>query len=479
MGYLADMTIKSPIILWFRRDLRLHDHAALTAAVQTGRPVIPLFINDELVANQGAAPRFRLGLSVESLAADLAHLGSTLILRKGAALDVLRDVIAQTGAGAVYWSRLYDPVTKDRDTDVKSALKSDGLEAHSFAGHLLFEPWTVETKTGGFYKVFTPMWKTVRGRELPAVLPRPSALETPLQWPVSDQLSDWQLGHDMRRGADVLRPYCTVGEAKAATRLADFIETRVADYKMNRDLPSVDGTSRLSENLTYGEISPLTCWHAGWSALHSGKADAEVFLKELVWREFAYHLAHHTPRIIDQNWKPDWDGFPWNTDPEHPDVIAWKQGRTGIPFVDAAMREMYVTGTMHNRGRMIVASYLTKHLMTDWKIGKAWFDDCLIDWDPASNAMGWQWSAGSGPDATPYFRVFNPVSQLEKFDKMGGYSARWIAEERGDPSETALSYFDAIPKAWGLSFTQKYPRPIVDPADGRTRALDAYKNRGF
>jgi deoxyribodipyrimidine photo-lyase len=402
-----------------------------------------------------------------------------LILRKGTALDVLRDVIAQSGAGAVYWSRLYDPVSKDRDVAVKAALKEDGIEAQSFAGHLLFEPWTVETKTGGFYKVFTPMWKMVRGRELPATLPLPARILAPEQWIASDTLADWQMGNDMRRGADVMRPYCTVGEAAAQHRLDAFIKDRVAGYQLNRDLPSVDGTSRLSENLTYGEISPLTCWHAGWAALHSGKADSEIFLKELVWREFAYHLAHHTPRIIDQNWKPDWDNFPWNTDANHPEVIAWKQGRTGIPFVDAAMREMYVTGTMHNRGRMIVASYLTKHLMTDWKIGKAWFDDCLIDWDPASNAMGWQWSAGSGPDATPYFRVFNPVTQLDKFDKMGGYAARWIAEGRKNPSPTAMSYFDAIPKAWGLSANMPYPDPIVELAAGRNRALSAYQNRAF
>ena len=473
------MNDTSPIILWFRRDLRLADHPALTAACATGRPVIPLFIHDEVVAGQGAAPRFRLGMSVGALADDLAVLGSNLILRKGTALDVLRDVIAQTGAGAVYWSRLYDPVSKDRDVGVKATLKGDGIEVASFAGHLLFEPWTVETKTGGFYKVFTPMWKSVRGRELPASLPRPVRIIAPDNWPVSDDLADWQMGRDMRRGAEVLRRYCTVGEAAAAARLEVFISERVANYQMNRDLPGVDGTSRLSENLTYGEISPLTCWHAGWAALHGGKADAEIFLKELVWREFAYHLAHHTPRIIDQNWKPDWDYFPWNTDADHPDVVAWKHGRTGIPFVDAAMREMYVTGTMHNRGRMIVASYLTKHLMTDWKIGKAWFEDCLIDWDPASNAMGWQWSAGSGPDATPYFRVFNPVTQLEKFDKIGDYALRWVAEGRTKPSTTARAYFDAVPKAWGLSSHMPYPDPIVDPAEGRRRALAAYQHRGF
>ncbi len=470
------MTDQSPILMWFRRDMRLADHAALTAACATGRPVIPVFIHDEVVASHGAAPLFRLGLSVESLAKDLAAKGSRLILRRGNALDVLQALIAETGAGAVYWSRLYDPTAKARDTAVKSTLKAAGIDAQSVAGHVLFEPWTVETKTGGFYRVFTPMWKSVRGSQLPAALPVPAAFTAPATWPASDLLAEWQMATALQRGAPILQAHCTVGEDAASHRLHRFLADKVQHYQTNRDLPAVDGTSRLSENLTYGEISPLTCWHAGWAALHGGKGDAEVFLKELVWREFAYHLAHHTPHITSGNWKPEWDAFPWNT-AETPEVTAWKQGRTGIPFVDAAMREMYVTGTMHNRGRMIVASYLTKHLMTHWQVGLDWFADCLIDWDPCSNAMGWQWSAGSGPDATPYFRVFNPVTQLDKFDKNHAYKARWIAEGYANPSETALSYFDAIPRRWHLSPSDRYPHPIVTPEEGRNRALDAYRNR--
>lgn len=473
------MTDKSPLIVWFRRDLRLRDHPALTAAVQTGRPVIPVFIYDDVAAGQGAAARFRLGLSVASLAHDLMAMGSRLILRRGAALPTLRQLIDETGATTVHWSRLYDPQSKARDIDVKAALKEDGVTVESFPGHLLFEPWTVETKTGGFYRVFTPMWKMVRGRELAATLPAPATLPSPETWPASDDVADWAMGADMDRGAAIMRPYCAVGETAAQDRLDRFIAERVGSYRTNRDLPAVDGTSRLSENLTYGEISPRTCWHAGWQALHAGQSEAEVFLKELVWREFAYHLAHHTPQITSENWKPDWDAFPWNTDPDVPEVTAWKQGRTGIKFVDAAMREMYVTGTMHNRGRMIVASYLTKHLMTHWKIGMDWFADCLTDWDPASNAMGWQWSAGSGPDATPYFRVFNPVTQLEKFDPQGEYARRWIAEGHQNPTHTALSYFDAIPRKWQLSSQDDYPDPVVMPDVGRARALAAYQARDF
>ncbi len=470
---------KSPIIMWFRRDLRLGDHEALTAASKSGHPVIPVFIYDEVVETHGAAPKFRLGISVESLAAALTEKGSRLILRRGNALEVLQDLIKETGAGAVYWSRLYDPDSKNRDTKIKAALKEDQIEAKSFAGHVLFEPWTVETKTGGFYKVFTPMWKAVRDQDVPDALPTPASIPAPDAWPSSDDLADWEMGASLRRDRDILRSYCTVGETLASHRLGAFMGHRVSRYASNRDLPAVDGTSGLSENLTYGEISPRTCWHSGRAALNDGKDDAEVFLKELVWREFAYHLAYHTPRITSDNWKEDWDTFPWNTDERKAEVKAWKQGRTGIQFVDAAMREMYVTGTMHNRGRMIVASYLTKHLMCHWKIGMDWFADCLIDWDPCSNAMGWQWSAGSGPDATPYFRVFNPVTQLDKFDKDRTYIKRWLAEPYSKPTDTACSYFDMVPLRWNMAHDDPYPDPIVAADEGRKRALDAYENRSF
>jgi len=470
---------KSPILMWFRRDLRLGDHAALTAACAAGRPVILVFIYDELSERLGAAPKMRLGLSVQDLGNSIADKGSRLILRRGEAVKVLRDLVKETGADTVYWSRLYDPESKARDTALKSALKDDGIAAESFKGHVLFEPWTVETKTGGFYKVFTPMWKNVRGSEVPQALPTPGSIPAPEAWPRSDGLAGWHMDAVMHRGADILKSHCTVGEAAALGRLGAFIANRVSNYVVNRDLPAVDGTSRLSENLTYGEISPRVCWHAGWRALNDGKGDAEVFLKELVWREFAYHLAFHTPRIVSGNWKEDWDAFPWNTDEDHPEVQAWKQGRTGIRFVDAAMREMYVTGTMHNRGRMIVASYLTKHLLCHWKIGLDWFADCLIDWDPCSNAMGWQWSAGSGPDATPYFRVFNPVTQLDKFDKDRAYVKKWITQDTKAPSATALSFYDMIPHSWGMAPDDRYPDPIVAADVGRQRALDAYQNRGF
>lgn len=472
------MSKLSPTLVWFRRDLRLSDHAALTAAAARGAPVIPVFINDDSVSTLGAAPKWRLGLGVEHLKTQLEKHGSGLILRTGNALDVLQSLVRETGAGAVYWSRLYDPQAIARDTKVKGALKAIDVEAKSFGGHLMFEPWTVETKTGGFYKVYTPFWNRVKLTDVEAPLPAPADLAAPPTWPSSEALADWELGHAMRRGADIVRPHVRLGEAAAQERLGYFIDRLVAGYVEGRDQPWKDGTSNLSENLALGEISPHQCWHAGMRARHEGKSGAEVFLKELVWREFAYHLMHHTPRILDQNWKEGWDAFPWNRD-DTAEVIAWKQGRTGIQFVDAAMREMYVTGRMHNRGRMIVASYLTKHLLTDWKVGQKWFEDCLIDWDPAANAMGWQWSAGSGPDATPYFRVFNPVTQLDKFDKQRDYVSRWIAEGRGRQHDDALSYFAAIPRAWDLSPSDAYPAPVVPADEGRKRALGAYENRGF
>ena len=468
-----------PIILWFRRDLRLQDHAALTAAVARGGPVFAVFICDIHVESLGAAPKWRLGLGVKALQAALAAKGNRLILRRGSALTELKALITETGAKSVYWQRAYDPSSQERDTNVKAALVDMGVEAKSFKGHLLFEPWTVQTKVGGFFKVYTPMWNSVRSRDIPVPLPEPSIVPAPENYPVSDVLEDWQLGRKMGRGGNIVMDYARVGSEKAMERLEEFTSGGLRDYLINRDVPGEDGTSKLSENLALGEITPAQCWYAGRAELDRGNPGAETFLKELVWREFAYHLLHHTPQILNQNWKPAWDAFPWNEDVNSSNFTAWKMGQTGLEFIDAAMRELYVTGTMHNRGRMIVASYLTKHLLTHWKIGMRWFETCLIDWDPASNAMGWQWSAGSGPDATPYFRVFNPVTQLDKFDAEGGYTKRWIAEGQDRQSKTALSFFDAIPESWGMSAKMAYPTAIISPQEGRNRALLAYETRGF
>ncbi|PKP83884.1 MAG: deoxyribodipyrimidine photolyase [Alphaproteobacteria bacterium HGW-Alphaproteobacteria-2] len=471
------MTDPGPILLWLRRDFRLQDHPALAAAAASGRPVIPVFIHDEVVESLGAAPKWRLGLAVESFAGRLAGIGSRLILRRGRALEVLRALLAETGAGAVWWTRGYDPEAVARDTGVKSALKQDGIEARSFAGRLLFEPWDVATQAGGFFRVYSPFWRAVKDRDPGDPSPAVTVLRAPDVWPVSEQLADWRMGAAMNRGAAVVAHHVCVGEASAQGRLRAFLDDRIGAYRARRDFPAEPATSKLSENLTYGEISPRTIWHAALRARHEGAQGAEHFLKELVWREFAYHLVWHTPQITHSNWRPEWDAFPWS-ESEDDAVLRWKQGRTGIALVDAAMREMYVTGHMHNRARMIAASWLTKHMLKHWRIGQRWFAECLIDWDPAANAMGWQWVAGSGPDAAPYFRIFNPDTQLEKFDAGREYVTRFVAERATRPGAEALAFFAACPRSWGLAPGMGVPAPLVGLAAGRARALAAYEARG-
>ncbi len=461
----------APLILWFRRDLRLDDHPMLADAVASGRPLVPVFILDPETEAQGAAAKFRLGLSLRSFAADLEGLGLRLILRRGAALPVLEALLAETGAAGVMWSRLYDPALQGRDAAVKAAVRAKGLVARSFPGHVLFEPWTVETGSGGFYKVYSPFWRAVQDRDVGWALLAPTVARGPDVWPASDDVAGWRLEAAMRRGAAVVQSYQRVGTAAAQERLGAFLDGPVGPYRDRRDYLGEDATSGLSENLTYGEIGPRQIWQAAMRARHEGAAGAEHFLKELVWREFAYHLLHHSPHIAVRNWRPEWDDFAWRGDND--DAERWRRGLTGEPVVDAAMRQMYVTGTMHNRARMIVASYLTKHLLTDWRVGQAWFAECLTDWDPASNAMGWQWVAGSGPDAAPYFRIFNPATQTEKFDPDGTYRARWL--NRASPG--ARQFHEAVPRAWGLGADSPYPSPIISLAAGRERALATLQQR--
>ena len=463
-----------PILVWFRRDLRLDDHAALSAATDTGRPVIPVFIYDDVLTGYGACPKWRMGLGVEMFSKRLATLGSRLILRKGSALPVLTALINETGATDVFWSRAYDPEAIARDSDVKAALKRDGIVAKSFKGHVLFEPWDVQTGAGGPYRVFTPFWRSVRERPVGPVLPPVSKISSPQDWPESDSLANWGLGDVMGPGAEIVKRHVCVGETAALERAETFFHQKAHTYAARRDIPAVDGTSSLSEDLTYGEVSVRRLWQLGMRARDAGVDGAEAFLRQLVWRDFAYHLAYHTPHILTDSWRPEWRSFPWKTT-RGPDAEAWQQGRTGVPFVDAAMRELYVTGRVHNRARMISASFLTKHLLTHWSVGRDWYGECLVDWDPAVNALGWQWVAGSGPDAAPYFRIFNPETQSAKFDPAGTYVDRWIAEERAVPHSDALSFFDAAPRSWGLSADSAYPKPLVTLAAGRERALKAYQ----
>ena len=467
------MSSRPLVIWWIRRDLRLTDNPALTAALEDSRAVLPVYILDEQDEALGAAPKFRLGLGLEHFGRELAKAGSRLILRRGSALEVLKDLIAETGAGAVHWSRLYDPQAIARDTSVKQQLKAEGIEARSFGGRLLFEPWTVGTKAGGMFKVFTPFWKAVRVRAVDRLLPAPARLPVPERWPASNDLTTWNMAAAMRRGADVAARYCRVGEAAARDRLGAFLANTVVFYQDRRDFQGEDVTSGLSENLAWGEISPHRLWHMGRAAMESSSRGAETFLKELVWREFAYHLMYHSPHILTRSWRPEWAAFPW-AEGNTPQLQAWQRGQTGYDFIDAAMRELYVTGKMHNRARMITASFLTKHLMMHWKTGMDWFAETLVDWDPAANAMGWQWVAGSGPDAAPFFRIFNPSSQLEKFDPSGNYVNRWIAECQARPPRTARDFFEAAPRAWKLRPDMPRATPVISLQAGRERALAAY-----
>lgn len=468
------MNEQAPTIFWFRRDLRLRDHPGLASACDAANgPIIPVFILDPETEAMGVAPLWRLGHAVADLRRRLRDAGSDLVLRRGPAMAVLKSLAEETGAGSVHWTRLYSPDAIKRDREVKSGLAEEGLEACSHAGHLLHEPWKIETGSGGYYKVYTPFWRSVRGIDVAEPSGAVGKLPAPETWPSSDTLGDWTLARRMDRGAEVVGRHVRVGEEAALDRLHEFVDGAVERYADDRDRPDIAGTSQLSENLTYGEISVATVWHAGCRAREKGANGAETFLQELVWRDFAWHLIYHTPHIVEDNWRPEWADFPWRGDNDKAE--RWRRGLTGEPMIDAGMREMYVTGTMHNRVRMLVASYLTKHLMTHWRIGLDWFADCLVDWDPASNALGWQWASGSGPDATPYFRIFNPATQAEKFDPDGTYRRRFLRDFGKDPQHAdAEAYFDAVPRSWEIDRSTPYPKPLIDLKKGRERALEAY-----
>jgi deoxyribodipyrimidine photo-lyase len=360
-----------------------------------------------------------------------------------------------------------------RDRGVKAALRRDGVAVQSFPGHVLHEPWAIERGGGGPYRVFTPFWRALASRQVGAELMEVVGLAAPEEWPRSENLADWGMGAGMARGATVVADHVEVGEAAAQARLARFLDGPVDRYKRDRDRLDRDGTSGLSENLTYGEISARSVWNAVAEAATAGASGAEAYLRQLAWRDFAWHLMYHAPEIATRCWRCEWEAFPWREDND--DAERWRRGMTGEPLVDAAMRQLYVTGTMHNRARMVVASYLTKHLLTDWRVGMRWFAECLIDWDPASNALGWQWVAGCGPDAAPYFRVFNPVLQAQKFDPDGAFRRRFVAQfGTEEPEAQAAAFYDAVPRRWALE-RGSYPDPVVDLKRGREAALAAYE----
>ena len=472
-------------ILWFRRDLRLADNPALAHAIARGAPVAPVFILDE--AEQGAwapggASRWWLHGSLEALDRDLRGLGAGgLILRRGPAETVLADLVAETGADAVVWNRRYEPWAVARDQRIKAGLRGRGIEARSFNATLLCEPTDFANQQGMPYRVFTPFWRALRASvPPPAPLPAPAKLAA-APTVASDDLDSWELRPAAPDWAAGLREAWTPGEAGAQVRLNAFVDEDLIAYRDRRNLPGRSGTSRLSPHLHFGEVGPWQVWRAATTAATAQTGDpfpagAETFLSEVGWREFSAHLLFHFPTLPDAPLRPEYDSFPWRRDAKA--LKAWRQGQTGYPIVDAGMRELWTTGWMHNRVRMIVASFLVKDLLVDWRVGEAWFWDTLVDADLGSNAGNWQWVAGSGADAAPYFRVFNPVSQGEKFDPDGAYVRRWAPELARLPDDLIHAPWTAPDEALaaaGVRLGIDYPHPIVDHAMARIRALDALK----
>jgi len=469
----------SPSLLWFRQDLRLADNPALTAAVARGQPLIALYLFDESQPQPpGGAARWWLHHSLAALERSLQVRGGRLLLRRGRADDAIPALVRKAGVGAIYWNRCYEPAAVARDGRLKTTLRAAGLTVESRNAALLAEPWELATGAGGPYRVFTPFWRTLAARGAGGTaLPAPDRLppSPPLQ---GDALADWALLPRRPDWAAGFAAHWQPGEAGAQVRLAAFLESGIAAYRAERDRPDRASTSRLSPHLHWGEIGPRQVWQAVRHAADAGDiptAQAEKFLSELAWREFSHHLLFHFPTLPDANWRPAFDAFPWRDDPA--DLRAWQRGRTGYPLVDAGMRELWATGWMHNRVRMVVASFLVKHLLLDWRCGAAWFWDTLVDADLANNTASWQWVAGSGADAAPYFRIFNPVLQGQRFDPSGAYVRHWVPELARLPDALLHRPWEAsrdVLAAAGVTLGQSYPSPIVDHAAARRRALAAY-----
>jgi deoxyribodipyrimidine photo-lyase len=436
-------------IVWFRDDLRLGDHPALHAALDRGGPVVLLYLLDEQspgIRPLGGATRWWLHHSLAAHAAEIATRGGRLVLRRGAADEVLPALVEETGADAVFWNRRYS-AAREVDARLKAALRDRGVEVRSFAANLLVEPGAVTTDAGAPYQVFTPFWRAAQAQSMREPLEAPA--ELPAGPPAaSDDLDAWRLLPTRPDWAAGLRETWEPGEVAALRRLEHFVAHGLADYD-RRDEPSV-GTSGLSPHLRFGEISPAQIWHRLHGDLPpTARRNVPKFLSEVGWREFNWSILFHHPDLATRNYRAAFDAFPWTWD-RGPEVEAWQQGRTGIPLVDAGMRELWHTGTMHNRVRMVVASFLVKNLLRHWRIGEEWFWDTLVDADEASNPANWQWVAGSGADAAPYFRVFNPELQARKFDPDASYVRRWV------PDDELLS-------------------PIVDLAESRREALEAFE----
>ena len=470
-----------PTIMWFRQDLRLDDNPALQHACDGGRPVIALYVLDEETPGtwtMGGASTWWLHHSLISLARDLKLRGCTLVLRRGAARDVIKAVVAETGAARVVMSRCYEPWARKLESDVHDDLKAVGVPLKRYVGTLLFDPDLVRTKTGVPYKVYTPFWRQVSATNLRTIVAAPKHVPAPAKLPKSDALATWGLLPTEPDWAGGLREAWTPGEAGASANLDRFLDRGLRDYTDMRNRPDLPGTSKLSPHLHFGEISPAMCWHrARGFADGNPKLDKglETFLKELTWREFSYHLLFHWPTLPEAPFRPEFAKFPWAGTSAQ--LKAWQRGQTGYPIVDAGMRELWATGWMHNRVRMIVGSFLVKNLLISWRDGEAWFWDCLVDADLASNSASWQWIAGSGADAAPYFRIFNPQKQGETYDPDGAYVRQWVPEIAKLPAKYLHAPWTApreILNHCGVALGHTYPKPIVDHSETRTAALAAF-----
>jgi deoxyribodipyrimidine photo-lyase len=462
-------------VVWFRQDLRLSDNPAILAAAKRGAPIVALYILDDVTPGAwkiGGAARWWLHHSLTGLAKVLAGHNVPLILRRGKAETILPAFIREAGADAIFWNRCYEPFAVARDTALKPRLRSDGIIVESFNAGLIAEPWTITTHTGAPYKVFTPFWRALRSTVTPEKpLKAPKSLLGFAEKLESDRLDDWALLPTAPNWADGIGAAWKPGEAGAGEQWETFLDHALGDYKTDRDLPGIEGVSRLSPYLHWGEISIREVWHA---AETRGGPDAEPYLRELAWREFSHHLLWQFPALPDTPFQPRFAEFPWRSAAS--ELRAWQKGLTGYPLVDAGMRELWRTGWMHNRVRMVVASFLVKHLLLPWRDGEAWFWDTLVDADLAANAMNWQWVAGSGADAAPYFRIFNPVLQGEKFDSDGAYTRKFVPELAALPDRWLHKPWMAPPDvlhAAGVTLGSNYPEPLVNHDVARQRALAA------
>lgn len=474
----------STTIVLFRQDLRLHDHPALTAAAQRGE-VIPVFVLDDEACGDwamGGASRWWLKQSLLKLGNTIAQSGGQLILRRGDTLSVLKDIQRQSGADAIYFSRQYQPWSTATEKAINDTFSENDVEVKRYPGTLLHEPGSVLTGSGTAFKVFTPFWRAAL--KLPVAIPLPSPS---VNWsnavPATEDLNSWVLDPAEDAGvpdwAAGWEAIWEPGEDGAHTALEAFLEAPVAHYSEGRDLPARRYTSRLSPHLKFGEISPRQVWALAKQRKLSAPewtGAIDKFLAEIGWREFCYQLIDLFDAMPDRPFKDQFAGFPWDNSEEH--LKAWQRGLTGYPIVDAGMRELWQTGFMHNRVRMIVASFLTKHLLVHWLEGERWFWDCLLDADIASNACSWQWVAGSGADAAPYFRIFNPIAQGQKFDPEGEYVKRWCPELADMPKKFVHAPWEAPAMTLasaGVELGKTYPEPIVDHKTARQGALDAYE----